>query len=58
MKKFETRYLKPDIALQVFQNFRWFGYYCKVVPINERKSAVTCRRWAWSFFVLSREDYV
>jgi hypothetical protein len=57
MPEFETKSLKPDVAQAVFANFRWFGWYCKLTPVNSQKTLVRCRRWAWSFFVLSKEDY-
>jgi len=53
---FETRTLKLDVALSILENFRWFGWYCKVTPIGEDRARVRCRRWAWSFFVLTKED--
>ena len=57
MKQFETKLLKPDVALAVLDNFRYFGWYCKVTPISIDRYEVRCRRWAWSFFHLSKEDY-
>jgi len=57
MNSFVTKSLKPDVAMAVLCNFRWFGWYCKVTSIDDNRSLVRARRGSWSFFVLNKEDY-
>jgi len=57
MRDFETRTLTRDAALMVAQNFCWFGWYFKAKRLSNNRYQCRARRWAWSFIVLTPEDY-